>query len=86
MLITLYPALLNFAEAELRARGLPQQDAEDVVQEAARRWTEVVLTEKGAKAYLRSAIRGRILNLNREGRDAMTRHPLSLESELQAEG
>ena len=79
MLITLYPALIKFAEAELRAHGLSLQEAEDIAQEAARRWTEVTGTEEGARTYLHALIRGRVRNLHREGRDVMTRHPLSLE-------
>lgn len=80
MLKTSYPALLDFAEGELRRRGFPEHDAEDLVQEAARRWHEVCTMEAAAKSYMRSFIAGRIRNLHREGRDAMTRHPLSLDA------
>ena len=79
MLKSLYPALLEFAEQELRTAERPQSGAEDVVQDAVRRWIEVCQTERAAKRYLRSAIRGLVANLNREGADAMTHRPLSLD-------
>lgn len=34
---------------------------------------------KSTSAYLHKSIRGLVVNLHREGADAMTRHPLSLE-------
>ena len=79
MLITLYPALLDFAEAELRRQGMSENLAEDIAQDAARRYSEVCSTEAGARSFMRNFIRRQIHNLNREGADVMTRHPLSLE-------
>lgn len=73
MLKTLHPALIEFAETELRAIGRSDQEAQDVVQDAYERWL------KTSGSYLRDAIRGLIANLDREGRDVMTRHPLSLD-------
>lgn len=79
MLKTLYPALLEFAEEELKAAGQPLHGAEDIVQDALRRWTEVCQVEVAAKRYLRSAIRGRVRNLTREGSDVMSHQPISLD-------
>lgn len=77
MLNTLYPALIKFAEAELRAAGLNEQEAADVVQDACERWI------KTSPAYLREAITGLVFNLHREGADASTHHPLSLDSQIE---
>lgn len=79
MLKTLYPALITYAKRELAFRGRTPELAEDLVQTATTRWIEVITTERAARRYLRAAIRGLAANLDREGRDAMTHHPSSLE-------
>lgn len=79
MLKTLYPALVAYAKRELAFRRADPTLADDLVQTATARWIEVATTEKAARRYLRSTIRGLAANLDREGRDAMTRHPLSLD-------
>lgn len=78
----LYPALIDISRAELRMAGHDEGEAEDLVQAAATRWLEVVSTEVGAKSYMRKFIRRAAKNLNRPTRDAMSRHPLSLDAPL----
>ncbi len=78
MLVTLYPALLEFAETELRKRGLNPQMAPDIVQDACRRYTELITLELAARSYMHGQIRGRVGILHREGGDVMSHQPLSL--------
>lgn len=53
--------------------------ADDIVQAATTRWFEVTTLEGRAARYMRKAIRGLVADLKREGADAMTHRPLSLE-------
>lgn len=83
MLKTLYPALIACAKAELAASRESPDHAEDIVQAATTRWFEVTTVEERAFRYMRKAIHGLVMDLKREGADAMTHHPLSLETQIE---
>jgi DNA-directed RNA polymerase specialized sigma24 family protein len=87
VLAVLYPALLRFAEKQLRIRQLDHQVAEDLVQEAAASWFAGahLRTTAEMNAYLRLAIVNRAKNLSVRRTDALDQNPLSLEAQIEEE-
>jgi DNA-directed RNA polymerase specialized sigma24 family protein len=84
VLAVLYPALLRFAEKQLRSRYLDHQLAEDMVQEAAATWFAAhgqFRTTAEFNAYLRLAIVNRAKNLQGRRTDALDQNPLPLNDE-----
>ena len=68
VLAALYPALLRFAEKQLRSRYLPTHLAEDLVQEAAASWFATGLTLRTTAEFttwMRSRIRDRACDAQR---------------------
>ena len=88
VLAVLYPALLRFAEKQLRTRHLDHQLAEDLVQEAVASWyasgTELD-TSSRINTYLRTAIVHRAENIRLRRSDALDRNPLSLDEPIAEE-
>lgn len=71
VLTVLYPALLRFAENQLRTRYLDHQLAEDLVQEACVSWFgshQELRTTAGMNAYMRLAITNRAIDWQRSDR------------------
>jgi DNA-directed RNA polymerase specialized sigma24 family protein len=69
VLAVLYPALLRFAEKQLRSRHLDHQLAEDLVQEAGASWFATgaeLRTTAQMSAHLRTAITNRAVDLQRK--------------------
>lgn len=88
VLAVLYPALLRFAEKQLRSRHLDHQLAEDLVQEAAMSWFAsgaVLRTSAQMSAHLRLTITNRAINLHSRRSDALDQNPLSLDTPIAEE-
>lgn len=85
VLAVLYPALLRFAENQLRARHLDHQLAEDLVQEAVASWfASGTSLDSSARinTYLRRSIENRSENMRLRRSDALDRNPLSLDAPM----
>jgi len=83
VLAVLYPALLRFAEKQLRSRHLDHQLAEDLVQEAAAGWFaagRTLMADAQMYSWLRKRIESRATDLLRHRSDAFDHKPLSLET------
>jgi DNA-directed RNA polymerase specialized sigma24 family protein len=88
VLAALYPALLRFAEKQLRSRYLDHQLAEDLVQEAAASWFASgakLRTTAEMSSHLRLTIINRAINLHNRRTDALDRNPLSLDAAIAEE-
>lgn len=84
VLVKLYPALLTIAERELAKRGQPEGSAEDLVQGAVLRALEASDRDL-IYAFMRIHIRNAAREVTRPGRDALSRNPLSLDSQIEEE-
>jgi DNA-directed RNA polymerase specialized sigma24 family protein len=86
VLAVLYPALLRFADKQLRSRHLDHQQAEDLVQEAAVSWfasgTKLDASAR-INTYLRTAICHRAENMRLRRSDALDQNPLSLDAQIE---
>lgn len=81
-LAALYPALLRFAEKQLRARHLDHQLAQDLTHEAIAAWVTAgteLDTPARINTYLRATILSRAENLRTRRSDALEQNPLSLD-------
>jgi len=88
VLAVLYPALLRFAEKQLRSRHLDHQLAEDLVQEAVAAWFAVgadFRTTAQFNAWLRLAITNRAKHMSGRRTDPLDQNPLSLEAQIEEE-
>ena len=82
VLAVLYPALLRFAEKQLRCRHLDHQLAEDLVHDAVASWfASGTQLDSSARinTYLRAAITNHTENMRLRRRDPLDQNPLSLD-------
>lgn len=86
VLTVLYPALLRFAEKQLRTRHLDFQLAEDLVHEAVASWFSsgtVLDSTARINTYLRQTIVNRSENMRLRRTDALDQDPLSLDAQIE---